>query len=293
MDFQLTEEEILIIASESVEYLNATTLQRTSPGPVTAPVPEETASEALPSNIPNDNWDEYLIKACEEHSLLQQDSNRNAMEREIKRYFDGDGYITSDCPRELAQKYLNSVKQVKCTNISRTPPVSKRRAPTSYMDIPLSQDSPSRIGFGGSSSSSSRSRCTTSRIPVFDPKDTRNPWEVLVDVIGPNNWPNFIWDAFNNKNFNNHNRMIAVNFAVLNGVAWDTFDRAMFHTLGQHYLIKGRRFNCQARYAALTTDAAAEFNRSRVYSYNVRERQMENLNYQRVDKSGNLLPQKK
>lgn len=62
----------------------------------------------------------------------------------------------------------------------------------------------------------------------------RNPWIVVQDIIGTaNKWPTFIREAFwSGTNFNDHQRMIVVNFAVLNGLHLDYLMNCLEFTLG-------------------------------------------------------------
>lgn len=116
----------------------------------------------------------------------------------------------------------------------------------------------------------------------------RNPWMVFRDVVGEaHRWPTFIREAFwSGRHFNDHQRMLVVNFAVLNGVHIDVLLETLQFTLGRHLNSNNRRYQVVARYNALTQGTQAWDNRQRVWSYHVVSGQMRNLNHLPVDSRG-------
>lgn len=116
----------------------------------------------------------------------------------------------------------------------------------------------------------------------------RNPWMVFRDIVGEaNRWPTFIREAYwSGQHFNDHQRMLVVNFAVLNGVHLDVLLETLQFTLGRHFNSNNRRYQVIARYNALTQGRQAWDNRQRVWSYHVVSGQMRNLNHLPVDSRG-------
>ena len=63
-----------------------------------------------------------------------------------------------------------------------------------------------------------------------------NPWLAIQDIIGnANTWPKFIRQMFWDKNFTDHNRMIIVNFAFINGVSEEFLHDVLAFTLKNAY----------------------------------------------------------
>ena len=108
-----------------------------------------------------------------------------------------------------------------------------------------------------------------------------NPWFHFCDLVGPiERWPFFLRRLFDDgPNFDNHNRMLAVNFAVLNGVPWEALDRALAHRFGNWYVVRNRQAQCLSRYQDFfNKDGSWNVRtRSASYSYSVRHRQMRTL----------------
>lgn len=72
----------------------------------------------------------------------------------------------------------------------------------------------------------------------------RNPWIIFRDIVGEtHSWPSFIREAFwSGPHFNDHQRMLVVNFAVLNGVQLQILLDTLSFTLGVHFLRNNRRY---------------------------------------------------
>lgn len=113
----------------------------------------------------------------------------------------------------------------------------------------------------------------------------RNPWIAFQDLVGPaTSWPSFIRKAFwSGKDFDDHTRMVVVNFAYLNGVPLDQLQAVLSFTLGRHLHANSRWYQVQARYNYLRNDKE---NRARAYSYHVFSRQILNLLFDPVDSYG-------
>ena len=87
------------------------------------------------------------------------------------------------------------------------------------------------------------SREQLSKNSIFTRRD-RNPWLDFVDVVGNlSTWPKFIRAAFwSGANFNDHQRMLVVNFAILNGVHLDVLLNTLDFTIGKHIHRRNRRY---------------------------------------------------
>ena len=69
-----------------------------------------------------------------------------------------------------------------------------------------------------------------------------NPWLAVQDVVGDANWwPKFIRKMFWNRNLNDHNRMILVNFAYINAISEDFLHNILSFTLKEAYTSTRRR----------------------------------------------------
>ena len=118
------------------------------------------------------------------------------------------------------------------------------------------------------------------RVPINQDFVT-DPWFHFCDLVGPiERWPFFIRRVFDDgRNFDDHNRMLVVNFAVLNGVPWEALDRALAHRFGEWYTVANRQNQCLNRYRYFF-NADGSWNvstRSAAYSYSVRHRGMRTL----------------
>lgn len=134
------------------------------------------------------------------------------------------------------------------------------------------------------------------RVPT-DRHFFQDPWFTFCDVVAPiEHWPFFIRKILQVQvHFGNHERMVAVNFAVLNGVAWQTLDKALSARLGSEYFQRNRQHQCFSRYASFFT-ANGNWNvarRASSYSYSVRHRQMRTLMDEPCDKRGRVLHERR
>lgn len=94
-----------------------------------------------------------------------------------------------------------------------------------------------------------------------------NPWLFLQMMIGEaNSWPHFIAKAFWDGSFNDHNRMVVVNFAYRNGVSEELLHDVLSFTLKRNYT-RDRRANVAYRYAYFDDPMQGAERRSRAYSF--------------------------
>ena len=108
-----------------------------------------------------------------------------------------------------------------------------------------------------------------------------DPWFHFCDLVGPMElWPFFMRRVFDDgPNFDNHSRMLVVNFAVLNGAPWEALDRALAYRFGDCYTVKNRQNQCLERYRYFfNADGSWHVSRrSAAYSYSVRHKEMRTL----------------
>lgn len=102
----------------------------------------------------------------------------------------------------------------------------------------------------------------------------KNPWLLLQDVIGDGKtWPAFIRAAFWDKDFDDHNRMIIVNFAIVNGVGEDFLHEVLTFTLRHHYT-KDRRQRVAGHFKYYSDPQMGEDHKSRAYSFELYHRRL-------------------
>jgi hypothetical protein len=95
----------------------------------------------------------------------------------------------------------------------------------------------------------------------------QNPWLFLQMLIGEaEGWPTFIREAFWHSWFNDHNRMIVVNFAYKNGVCESLLHEVLSFTLKDNYT-RTRRANVAYRYSYFDDPEHGAERRSRAYSF--------------------------
>ena len=94
-----------------------------------------------------------------------------------------------------------------------------------------------------------------------------NPWLLLQMMIGDaDTWPQFIRAAFWETWFNDHNRMVVVNFAYKNGVCELLLHDVLNFTLKDNYT-RQRRANVAYRYSYFDDPIHGAERRSRAYSF--------------------------
>jgi hypothetical protein len=95
----------------------------------------------------------------------------------------------------------------------------------------------------------------------------RNPWLLLQMMIGEADaWPQFIRKAFWEPWFNDHNRMVVVTFAYMNGVSETFLHEVLTFTLKHNYT-RARRTNVAYRYSYFDDPLHGAERRSRAYSF--------------------------
>ena len=78
-----------------------------------------------------------------------------------------------------------------------------------------------------------------------------NPWLAVQDVVGDaKTWPKFIRKMFWEKNLRDHNRMMIVNFAILNHISEDFLHDILSFTL-KHAYTEERKRNIKYRFSYL------------------------------------------
>lgn len=102
----------------------------------------------------------------------------------------------------------------------------------------------------------------------------KNPWLLLQDVKGDAvAWPRFIRETFWNRRLNDHNRMILVNFAVVNGVREEFLHEVLRFTQGNSYT-RDRRQRITQRFRYFEDPTMGGERRSRAYSFDLLHRRL-------------------
>ncbi|CAK1553201.1 unnamed protein product [Leptosia nina] len=104
----------------------------------------------------------------------------------------------------------------------------------------------------------------------------KNPWLLLQDAIGDcKTWPAFIRAAFWD------NRMIIVNFAIVNGLREEFLHEVLTFTLRHHYT-NDRRQRVAGRFKYYNDLQTGEERKSRAYSFDLYHRRLLTLHKQHV-----------
>lgn len=145
---------------------------------------------------------------------------------------------------------------------------------------------------------------TSCKPKTFIAQKKIDPYEQMLHSLAddPSVIPIFIRNAFHQTDFSDHNRMLVVHFAVLNGVHFDTLDSALSYNLGENYYIRNRRQQVMTRFKSFfdhgrtandinpsfepRPESEAYKRRNYAYSYSVLHKTIMTLNHFECDKRG-------